>query len=233
MSPAKALVGGLVGGCVGAFVADALQSALQTTTPWPILLGGLGAGLGTRLSCGSSRNLTTGLIAAFTAILGVAVVTYVNAAVALRAQRDLQTPIASSFEMPEEDRASGAGEATEVPPEADDAKSDANETPTEDPEPGTTSDAEKDVPPVEPGTSDAESRAKAERPAPEYEAAVAEANRDVGTAKGATPRWLSMEVILNVMSAFLAFVLGRGSAATTTSSSSGNATEGEEGSDQS
>lgn len=79
MQIVKALVGGLIGGGSGALLSSQIQSMADLSSPWFLLLIGLGTGIGARIATGSSRSFATGVTGAVTAILVIFASSYMEA----------------------------------------------------------------------------------------------------------------------------------------------------------
>ena len=201
----KALIGGLVGGCLGAYVASLFGPVRGPMGPWLILLAGIGAGLGARLLCGANRSFATGIVSAITAITGVALFSYMSAAVALRSSDEMEAPLdvarsveQSMGEIAVEDQIIVDGEsetATE-----NEATSEAKETEAE--------------PVADADDSASELPLEQERPLePRNDAPDIELMKKVAESGNVQQaQSSSMDLIANAVSALLAFVIGTGSA---------------------
>tara|TARA_R110002049_G_scaffold4601_4_gene31984 strand:+ start:266435 stop:267151 length:717 start_codon:yes stop_codon:yes gene_type:complete len=226
----KALVGALIGGCLGAYVADMIGPIRGAIGPWLILLAGLGAGLGARLVCGANRNFMTGVVSAVAAIFGVAVISYMSAAVAMQSSEDMEAPLAVSrdIEASIADEASdpdGESETTEstgeesdpaagqssddatADDEADSADEDADSPDTE------ASDAAADEGQVDDGIDPADGMAPDE---PSYQMPSETLTNNVSnTTNAQRSQQPMMHLIANAVSALLAFMIGSGSSPAT------------------
>lgn len=188
MQVIKALIGGLVGGCLGAYVVNLIGPVRGAMGPWLILLAGLGAGLGARLLCGANRSFVTGIVSAIAAIVGVVLVSYSTAAVALRSSDEMESPLEVARSVEESIDEIVAEE--EVEPAAEDV------------DPSETTDAELTIEVVEDATFVPPTKAPYELP----DKTLTENVLDSMNAKQG-----SMDIIANAVSALLAFVIGTGS----------------------
>jgi hypothetical protein len=236
MEIVKSMLGGLIGGAIGAVVANMIQSISGFSSPWFLLITGLGTGLGVRAAAGMNRSFVTGVIGAVTTVvvlLGSSVATSM-AEVRAKAKEVAITKIESTDE-PVLDEGSetaepAADEAATDEPAADDSAADE---PAADSEPEAGEDAETS----ETDSGDAaefDNATEAEEgddwgdPADEEAARAATAAASAATAPPAATAdaeasnpavdqlkkqtgWSVMDFLFNGVSALLAFAIASGS----------------------
>lgn len=215
MGIVKSLVGGLVGGALGAVLANLIQSAAGISSPWFLLVTGLGTGLGVRAAAGVNRNFATGVVGAVTAVIALlgssvatsfaevsatpdeVVVTEIDATDDPDAALESETAAEDAGEEPDEDATASDSESSD---EAADSESDDAAETAEDSEPE----------PIDEAAARAATAAASAATAPfagdgpmTDEAALEQLERQRG--------WSVMDFLFNGVSALLAFALASGS----------------------
>ena len=219
MPVVKALVGGVIGGCLGAYIVNLIGPVRGAAGPWLILLAGLGAGLGTRLICGANRSFMTGVAAAIAAILGVTIISYSTAAVALQSSDEMEAPlpVAKNLEA-SSDEASDEEETIEDDTGGDESGSDGEQDgdEAETSESGDESASGADTDGGQPASDDEEAQQDREQLEPPtkapYELPADTLAENAANSKN-THSDTTMDLIANAVSALLAFLLGAGASA--------------------
>lgn len=223
MGIVKSLVGGLVGGALGAVLANLIQSAAGISSPWFLLVTGLGTGLGVRAAAGANRSFATGVVGAITAVIALlgssvatsfaevsatpdeVVVTEIEAADDPDAALESETAAEDAGEEPGDDSAAEPDEDatasdSESSDEAEDSESDDAAETAEESEPE----------PIDEAAARAATAAASAATAPfagdgpiTDEAALEQLERQQG--------WSVMDFLFNGVSALLAFALASGS----------------------
>ena len=223
MQIVKALVGGLIGGAVGVVLSNGLQSAYKLADPWSLPLVGLGAGLGVLLLCGKDRNFATGAIAAVASIVALLGLSFANSMVVLSSAEDTSQPVLrqrSSDDIAEEETATEQETSDDM--EADDAEKDqetADEA-SDDMEADDADDVKNNEEGSDKGTEDSgDAVAEGKDDSGKDEGAPKESvpdQRRLPTDSAVAPSesqqvdWKSSEVILQAVSALLAYFVGAG-----------------------
>ena len=210
MGIVKSMLGGLVGGAIGAVVASVIQSAAGVSSPWFLLVTGLGTGIGVRAAAGANRNFATGVVGAVTTVvvlLGSSVATSLaQVSASPEAVEITEIEAVADPSLDQESDSAGADDAAGEAEEGEDAESagteseDASES-EEDPDSVETLDEEA-ARAATAAASAASSGITADGPITD-EAAVKELERQTG--------WSVMDFLFNGVSALLAFALSSGS----------------------
>ena len=233
MQVVKALVGGVIGGGIGAFLSGQIQSMTDLSSPWLLLIIGLGTGLGARLACGANRSFATGVTGAVAAIVMIFGSSYMDAMAEAKGSAEANAEPVSVIDVNElspAELSEGVEEATDPGDggEAEESEADGEADSGDDTDPDdaeTSDDAETDDAETDDAeTDDAETSDDAETdsekittsdagtgPSPTSNA-PADATAP-GAAVSMPSAWSPLDFLINGGSALLAFVLSSGSGA--------------------